>query len=957
MAGIMIALSVSDSLFTALNSPLLKEAFLSIAYGNRLKKLKGTVTTVKSVLLDAANKDELSEIDRDYIDKLKEAIYDADDLFDELVTRAERKKLFDDVNIFEKVRRSLPSLKKSLKVTKLRSRLNDIADDHAKFGLSIDTQPHRRVRNETFSNVYKPHVVGRNDDTNKVIGMLLDSGICAYLLAIVGIGGVGKTTLVKRVFNDKRITDKFPIRLWVCVSDQDGAVLDVKQILLNILESLKCKFDANSSVEALQREYQRNLQGKTFLLVLDDIWSEKMLELHNLKELLLIDGSVSRIVATTRSKETARIIGNGTYELKGLSDEHSWDLFQMKAFGDGNKPPEFVEIGKKIVKKSSNVPLSIMVIGTLLYGQPIDKWQTFETSGFNRFSKGLDEIMSILKISYDNLDPSLKSCFAYCAIFPKDYVISKETIINLWEAQGYIVPFEEGQSIENAGEEHFSVLLQRCFFEEVEKDEFGDVVLFKIHDLMHDLAQRISGKEICVINSSMPNLEYCVRHLSIVGSINSSIPNMAYSLCDQSHLIADMTSLSILTHSRLIINTSSNEIDLDIKNKIRSYLMLSTKWHVRLGDGHSTFEMPKNWGCLRALALQTTNVRMPEAIGKLLHLRYLNLSHSKITKLPDSIVKLHNLQTLNINYCVFLEEWPNEFGKLVNLTHLYRDFCSKLRCMPVGMSKLSRMRKLTEFVVADESAGGMQQVGQLKDLKALAMNLKGRISIHFEENFKISGAYDWDGSCLEDAKYLNELTLRFYFTSSLIPTLQDKEKGEMEEAVMEKLKPHPNLRKFILSNYAGEKITRWRRAQDNWATFLPNLVYIMLTHCCRLKELPMFSKLRHLKSLSLIELRNLEYVEEAGTSSSDSRSLDTTFFPSLESLTIHELRNLKRWWKSGDCDETHCQPAFPNLSQLTIRYCPRLILFPPCLSLQKLILTDNNEVLRITTADGVHTSS
>ncbi|XP_074314710.1 disease resistance protein RGA2-like [Silene latifolia] len=892
MGGIIIALSVANTLLTALNHPLLKEAFLSLAYGNRLKKLKGTVTTVKSLLLDAANKgDELSEVDLDYIDKLKDAVYDADDLFDKLVTLANRKQLLDDDdNIFDKVRQLLPSVKASLKVKKLRSRLKDIADDHVRFGLlnSIDTQPHRRLRIETFSYVAAPTVVGRDDDARKVITMLLDSTKHVNFLTIVGVGGVGKTTLAKLVFGDTRINSAFDLKLWVCVSDQDGASLDVQGILVKILDVLGCKSDySNSSIESLHVEYLRNVETKRLLLVLDDIWSESIIELNRLKELLMIDEGRSRIVATTRSMKMARIVGGGIHKLQGLSDDNSRKLFEMVAFGgSGSKPVNFVDIAKKIVKICFNVPLVIKVVGSLLYGQPIGIWQTFLTSRFAKFAKEENEIMSILKFSYDHLEPSLKSCFAYCAIFPKDYVISKKDLMELWEAQGYIVPFGRGQSIENAGEEHFSVLLQRCFFQDVKEDVYGDVVSFKIHDLMHDLAQRVSGNEICVITSNMDDLEYSVRHLSVRGS--------------------------------------STYFNSNCERKIRSHLVLQPKTdaNIRVEDELLTFEIPKNWECLRALALQTKNVtRLPDTIGDLLHLRYLNLSRSGITKLPDSIVKLHNLQTLNMNHCKFLDEWPKEFSKLVNLTHLHINSCPKLSYMPVGMSKLSSITTLNKFMVKDESASGTQCVGQLKDLKAVALNLKGGIHIHIEGNFKSTQGYDWEGSCLEGAKHLDEVMISFSYFSLI------KQKwGNDEEVVMEKLKPHPNLKGLHLSSYAGKKITRWGRAvQDNWATFLPNLVNIKLMHCHYLQELPMLSKLRHLKYLLLMALDSLEYIEEDVTSTSSSSVSvdDTIFFPYLETLHIMGLEKLKGWWKSSDYNNNiTCELAFPKLSKLLIEGCP-----------------------------------
>ncbi|XP_074313180.1 putative disease resistance protein RGA3 isoform X2 [Silene latifolia] len=804
-----------------------------------------------------------------------------------------------------------------------------------RFGpISIDTIPQERQRVETFSylGVCARTVVGRDDDAREIIGKLLDYANPVNFLTIVGMGGVGKTTLAKLVFDEEWIKSEFDLRLWVCVSDQGGAPLNLKDILVKILELLNCKRDSSSSVEYLRGEYQRQVEEKKVLLVLDDVWSESTLELEPLKTLLMVDGR-SRIIATTRSMKMAGIVGGGIHELQGLSNDNSQHLFEMTVFGNEPKSTDFVEIAEEIVEKCCNIPLVIMVVGSLLRGQPIGKWQTFLMSEFSEFVKDENDIMSVLKLSYDHLDPSLKSCFAYCAIFPKDYVISKEVLTDLWKAQGYIVPFREGQSIESAGEEHFSILLQRCFFQDVKRDEYGDVESFKIHDLMHDLAQRVSGNEICVTNSSTPDLEGNIRHLFVYRLIDSNMPNSKSSL---HHLLCGRP-----------INTD----DFNNKSKIRSYLMFRSSGQVELGEELSS-SLKMNWGCIRALALQSTNVRLPDTVGNLLHLRYLNLAYSKMKKLPDSIVRLHNLQTLNINHCKFLEEWPKEFSKLVNLTHLYIDFCSQLRYMPVGISKLSRIRTLTEFAVEDEGARGTQRGAQLRDLKDLAMNLKCRISIRFydlksTEELKSTKEYEWEGSCLEDAKHLNEVKLNFY--SPLIPTYLEREMIATEEVVMEKLKPHPNLRKFSLSNYAGEKITSWGRARVNWGTFFPHLVHIELIDCCQLQEVPMFSKLPYLKSLSLIKLKKLKYMEEVG-------SLDTTFFPSLESLEVYFLTSLSRWWKSGDTGDNQCQPSFPKLSKLSIRNCINLKSFPHCLSRPKLYWVQNDDELTLTTADGVQIS-
>ncbi|KAL2941287.1 putative disease resistance protein RGA1 [Bienertia sinuspersici] len=178
-----------------------------------------------------------------------------------------------------------------------------------------------------------------------------------------------------------------------------------------------------------------------------------------------------------------------------------------------------VEIGEKIVAKCNNNPLAIKVLGSLLYGQDIRKWRCFEESGLAEIHNDENTIMFVLKLSYHNLPSSLKSCFSYCAVFPKDFCIKRMMLIDLWMAQGYIKPLDGCQSIEDAAEKHFSILLQRRFFQDVKKDEYNNVVSVKIHDLMHDVALEVGGKEIQFWSFEAKIIGDKIRHLSSFSGI------------------------------------------------------------------------------------------------------------------------------------------------------------------------------------------------------------------------------------------------------------------------------------------------------------------------------------------------------------------------------------------------------------------------------------------------------
>uniref|UniRef100_A0A803N6M8 Uncharacterized protein n=1 Tax=Chenopodium quinoa TaxID=63459 RepID=A0A803N6M8_CHEQI len=370
----------------------------------------------------------------------------------------------------------------------------------------------------------------------------------------------------------------------------------------------------------------------------------------------------------------------------------------MSAFSSGCNQEchgEFVEIGKKIVAKCHSVPLAIKVVGSLLFGQDVQKWESFEQSGLATNGEGNNRIMSILMLSYHNLESSLKSCFSYCAVFPKDHEIEKGVLIELWMAQGYIVPLEGGQSIDDAAEEHFVILLRRCFFQDVMTDDCGDIYSIKIHDLMHDVAQEV-GKEEARVVTAMTNYT---------------------------------------------------------------------------GDKIRHFEI------------------LPDSIGNLLHLRFLDLSHnSSLEILPDAITRLHNLQTLNLGRCNNLRELPKDFSKLVNLWHLDIHILSNvtnLSGMPSGLDKLSSLRVLTYFVVGNRNSS---DVDELKALKPL-INLKGSITIKISEyynNRKVVGMNNGvEGRYLKSMKYLTGVVIKF----------SEKQGGCVRhEAVLEVLEPPSNIK-------------------------------------------------------------------------------------------------------------------------------------------------------------------
>ncbi|KAI6693657.1 hypothetical protein NL676_021367 [Syzygium grande] len=230
----------------------------------------------------------------------------------------------------------------------------------------------------------------------------------------------------------------------------------------------------NQSKDQLQRLLRKVLDGKKYLLVLDDLWNEDHQRWLELRSLLMSGSWGSKILVTTRNRAVVQATDarSAIHVLHGLSGDKSWDLFKIMAFRDGEESvdPRLKEIGRDIVNKCAGVPLAIRIIGSLLYNKKENEWLYFKEHEFSKIDKLNDGIMEVLKLSYDHLSPWLKHCFAYCALFPKDYVFDKQTMIQLWMAQGFIESLDGNENLEETGDSYVSDLLCRSFLEVEELD-------------------------------------------------------------------------------------------------------------------------------------------------------------------------------------------------------------------------------------------------------------------------------------------------------------------------------------------------------------------------------------------------------------------------------------------------------------------------------------------------------
>ncbi|CAO2836807.1 unnamed protein product [Amaranthus hypochondriacus] len=899
MAGIGLVHGIVHNLSTNLQSAAVKDFFKDDDHKCEIN-LFNVVNEIGKLLVQAESK---MDLPRYLLVDLRECLYDADDILDEIVTLANLR--LEQTRISIKVRRLLSgstgfprAFSLYRKANRIREKLDVLATDLRNLCPSAVFRPVPR-REETSSYAYEGDIIGRDDDLKQILSMLLDSAVKedVSFLSIVGIGGLGKTALAQLVYNNPRVREAFNLSMWVCVSDIDRSESLCEKVLGKIAATANEMFDGISG-ETLESRASHILKGKKYLLFLDDVWCENSEQFAELEKILRKGARGSRVVITTRSSITAQMTGSLVYYLKLLSEEASWSLFQKWAFGSNeHETPELYNIGRQIVRKCCDVPLSIKVIGSYLYGQSEQKWQFFRENGLAPIFEGDDRgVMDILKRSYNDLTSPLKSCFSYCAVFPKNFVFKKEQLISLWIAQGYISLLDDSHSLEDIGENYFSTLLQRSFFQDVRKDEFDEVFSFTIHDLIHDIAREVVGEDINVVSSLSNKSDAKFHHLF---HAKEGYENW----------------------------TPTNRL-------LRSYL------HQDGLTKHPPMALfVEYWLSLRVLDLHGLDIEgLPRSIGKLRHLRYLDLSNNALTNLPNSIGKLYNLQTLYLSHCKSLKELPKHLTNLISLRCLDLRNCD-LTHMPSGLDKLTYLRVLTEFVVAGKDLFGNHSVGQLQDLKAL-LNLRGSLSIKILKNADFAGNIG-EGGYIESMKYLNKVYVEF--SGSYSADSYDVK----HEDLFKTLQPPSALKALRLTQYQGKAFPRWAN-EDNWVTLFPNLVRIDLISCSWLEELPSFSKLPHLKSLVLHDLKILEYMEDSNKNCNI--VVELPFYPSLECLEIKGLMKLKGWWRGVAlvADQlVECKlPTLSNLSSLHIQSCPELTLFPPCPNLEKLHLSKVNEKLQ-----------
>ncbi|GKV12646.1 hypothetical protein SLEP1_g23769 [Rubroshorea leprosula] len=683
--------------------------------------------------------------------------------------------------------------------------------------------------------------LGRDKDKQLILSWLMDGE--TGVISIVGMGGVGKTTLAQLVYNDDKIENFFELRVWVCVS-REFDITRVTRILVQAVTLESFNFTDLNSYEqwdVLRTPFMAGAPG-------------------------------SKVLVTTRNERVVSIMTTyPVYHLPVLSNKACFLLFVTHALGASNfdEHPNLKEIGKEIVCKCKGLPLAAKTLGGLLRGRVNgDEWEDLLRSEMWDIREERSGILPALMLSYHYLPSHLKRCFAYCAIFPKDYEFDKNDLVLLWMAEG-LIQQAKGQDIDLT---YFHDLVSMSFFQHSNSNK----TLFVMHDLINDLAQSVA-REIC--------------------------SHFGDTFEDKSHeFIAKLRHLSFTRHQYEI---SKRFEALDRMQSSRTFIafpMDASSLAAGYSIGKNVLqELLEKLGCLRVLSLSGYWIdEIPYSIDHLKHLRYLNLSHSTIKQFPESVGNLFNLQTLLLRGCRELTKLPQGIENLIKLLVLDLTNSEKLVEMPLQIGKLIKLQVLSKFCVGKDNQFGIRE---LKDLK----HLKGELSITGLEN--VVNVRDARDANLMDKHGIEGLYMKW--SSEFL----DHQNEEREMLVLDMLKPNTNLKELTISFYDGERFPSWLGDPS-----FTNIVHMNLNNCSKSMSLPSLGRLPLLKKLSI---RGMNRVKKVGLEFYGDRLPYTKRFPFLEILWFQNMLEWEHWSSTHKGDED-LDDEFPSLRELMLQNCPKL---------------------------------
>ncbi|KAJ0483717.1 putative P-loop containing nucleoside triphosphate hydrolase, leucine-rich repeat domain superfamily [Helianthus annuus] len=847
-----MAEAAAAALVKVIFQKLADEAFKKYARSqnihSELKQLGITLTQIQALLNDASHKETTHESVRLWLNSLQHLAYDIDDVLDDVATEAMHRELTPESEASTSmVRKLIPtcctnfSLSHRLtpKLDSINTQLQQLEKQKSDLGLIVKDEKPKGTSRRNETSLLESDVVGREGEREKLINKLLQdepSKQNFIIVPIVGMGGVGKTTLARILYNDTRVKGQFELMAWVCVSDE----FDIFKISQTIYQSVAKESKQFTDTNQLQIALKEKLEGKRFLLVLDDVWNENYDDWENLVRPFRSGATGSRVIMTTRQQQLLKKIGfNHLDHLERLSHEDALSLLALHALDVDNfdshatlKPQ-----AEGIVKKCGGLPLALKAIGRLMRAKTEEEeWNDVLNSEIWDLESA-DEIVPALRLSYHDLFADLKRLFAYCSLFPKDFLFEKEELVLLWMAEGYLNESVANKSPECLGHECFEKLLSRSFFQRAPSGE----PFFVMHDLMNDLATFVAGEYFLRFVNKMEITEEALakyRHMSFIRE--EYFENPVSSICWGRRKFEQ------------VLHT--NKIVVDLLSRLP---------------------------LLRVLSLSHFNIsEVPNSIGSLKHLRYLNLSHTNIKELPENVGNLYNLQTLIVSGCKSLTNLPKSFFKLKRLRHFDIRNTPLLKKLPLGIGELKSLQTLTRIIIGGNSGFAITELKWLKDLN-------GEISIEGLNK-------------VQSPTHAREANLSFKGINKLELKWDDGSASEtLEKEVLNELKPRSDKLKMLeVECYKGMEFPNWVGDPS-----FNRLVHVSLRACRKCTSVPPLGRLPSLEILRFEDMSSWEvWSTNSEAMFPCLRELQIKRCPNLIDVSVEALPSLRVLIIAGCCE-------------------------------------------------------